>query len=54
MVLRKETNLSDSPVEENTSKSSFARRAGILSFLFFFIKGLAWLAVPTLMAYGFL
>jgi hypothetical protein len=39
----------------DTSNSSAAerwtKRIGIAAFLFFFIKGLLWLVVPTIVAY---
>jgi len=36
------------------SRSKWIKRLGVWGFLFFLLKGLAWLVVPVLIAKGFL
>ncbi len=38
-------NMSDDPVEEKPKKHLWLKRFGLGAFLFFLIKGLAWLAL---------
>jgi hypothetical protein len=41
----------DRPPSTCPVKSPWIRRLGVAGFLFFFIKGLAWLIVPTILAW---
>ncbi|MFO0963717.1 MAG: hypothetical protein U0625_12565 [Phycisphaerales bacterium] len=36
-----------SAAEASSPRPRWARRAGVLVFLFFLIKGLAWIAIPA-------
>ncbi|MBS0189907.1 MAG: hypothetical protein U0573_00125 [Phycisphaerales bacterium] len=41
---------SASTTQPTTWLSRWGKRAGLLAFLFFFVKGLAWLVVPAALA----
>ena len=39
------------PADQKTGLLRWGRRLGVMAFLFFFIKGLAWLIVPAVIAW---